>query len=315
MKTVAYLFLKIDWRHKQPKFKPLYKNPTEYLFTLGKKNGLLFILTDLKSFNLKEKSFKAGWSLNNEKWKKIGKFKPNLIYDKSSTRFKNIGIKTQINNKIPIVNHPLFDLICEHKFFSYLYLKKYSPKTFILNKTTKNGLNKILKEIKTNLVVTKPIFGSGGKNVKIIPHQQLAKIKEKGEQIIQEFIDSSSGIKNLTKETHDLRIVMINGRISYSYLRIPKKNSLIANVAQGGKMINLKISQIPTSAKKIIKNIDTVFYDFWPRIYTADLIFNKKQKPYLIEINSKPGIYFYPQDKKLQTKFYSDIINALKSSL
>lgn len=306
MKIVAYTFGKIDWRRKFPHFKSFYQEPTEYLFSLGEKNGLKFILTDLRAF--KNNCFKQGWFFDN-KWQKIKRFCPDVIYDKSGVSFKNIGLKVKINEKVPIINHPLFDLICEHKFLSYLYFKEYSPKTFILNK---KSISKILKEIKTKLIVTKPPFGSGGKNVKIIPRQNLAQIKIKNELIAQKFIDSSWGIKNIVNTYHDLRVVIVNGKISYSYLRIPQKKSLIANIAKGGKMVNVEKSQIPKKALEIVKNIDKQFQDFLPRIYTIDLIFDKQQKPWLIELNSKPGIYFYPQDKKIQKKFYLDIINLLK---
>lgn len=306
MKTAAYTFWAINWRRRKPKFKPNYQKPTEYLFGLAKKQDLHFILTDFRSFQ--DSYFKNSWLFDGKKWNKSGKFKPDVIYDKSKTDFEKISIKLAVAEKIPIVNNPIFDLICENKFLSYLYFKKYSPETFILNR---KNLNKILKEIKTKLIVTKPIWGSGGKDVKIIPHQNLKQIK-KG-QIVQEFIDSSQGIKKIVKGAHDLRIVIIDGEISYSYLRIPKRGTLIANIQQGGKMTNLENFQIPSAAKKIAKEVDKQFQDFLPRIYTIDLIFDKQQKPWLLELNSKPGIYFYPQDKNLQTKFYTDIIVSLKS--
>lgn len=307
MKTAAYVFWVIDWRRKSPKFKPTYKKPTEYLFSLAKKKNLRFILTDFRGFQ--NGYFKNSWIFDGKKWKKSGKFKADVIYDKSKTNFQNVAIKLTVAEKVPLINNPIFDLICENKFLSYLYFKEYSPKTFVLEK---NNLDKILKEIKTESIVTKPNWGSGGKNVKIIPRQNLKHIKIKFEYIAQKFIDSSQGIKKIVKNTHDLRIVIANGKISYSYLRIPKKRSLIANIQQGGSMINLKEHQIPTAAKKLARDVDEKFKDFWPRIYTIDLIFDKQQKPWLIELNSKPGIYFYPKDKKLQDKFYMDIINSLK---
>jgi D-alanine-D-alanine ligase-like ATP-grasp enzyme len=43
-------------------------------------------------------------------------------------------------------------------------------------------------------------------------------------------------------------------------------------------------------------------------IFTCDFAWwSKHKKPYLIEINSAPGIWFPEKDKKYRTKFYKDI--------
>ena len=156
-----------------------------------------------------------------------------------------------------------------------------SPKTFLVK--NEKDLEKAKKEIKTDKIILKPRFGHGGVGIKIIKKNQFPKIKT--EYVAQEFIDASKGIPKLKiKGIHDLRCVTINGKIAYTYVRVPG-HGLLANLHQGGKVINVNA---PKRVQIIVKKIDSFMKKFGKRVYSADFFFSKGRY-YLVELNSKPG--------------------------
>jgi glutathione synthase/RimK-type ligase-like ATP-grasp enzyme len=211
-----------------------------------------------------------------------------------------------------LINNPLLDEFCWDKRIIAEIFPEYTPKTFLVN--TKKGLKLVLPEIRSKKVVIKPRYGTLGKGVIITSKENLPETIEKN-TIVQEFVDTSDGIKGVTEGMHDMRLVMINGKIDHAHVRIPKKGSLTANIALGGKKVFIANRQIPIKAKKIAKKVDKLFKGFYPRVFSVDFLFDTKGKPYIVECNSQPMIDKYAFGKYAMLTFYDRFIESVKSGI
>ncbi len=314
MKKVVILYDEDDWNQKKPyKKNNPYGHCYEYLYTLAEKKGIKFFRAYIRWY-AGNKIFSKAWTydIKKKKWIKVKNIKADFCEDKISPKPELKKLKLKIEKEVGMMNSVKMSYAVNNKWRVARIFKKISPKTFLIK--NKFDLKKYISKIKTNKMVLKPIIGSGGEGILILEKNKPAK-KELSikNYIMQEFIDTSKGIPELIDSIHDLRMVIINGKIIYSYLRIPEGGSLLSNVHQGGRMIDIKNSQIPKKALKIFKKVDKKLKKFKPRLYTVDVFF-KNKKAYLVEINTMPGILFNKDAKKIQTKFYNAIIDTLKKA-
>ncbi len=218
----------------------------------------------------------------------------------------------KIDPSIKVLNDRRLTRIADDKLLCARIFKKYSPKTFSIER--KSDLEEALKKIKTEKVVLKPRFGSEGIGIYIRNRGSVnAPMKN---HIIQEFIDTSSGIKGLVSGTHDLRLTILNGEIVDQYTREPKRG-LISNTSRGGIEKYFKREEISKSVIHVAMCVDRRFCKILPRFYSIDFLVDKCGKPWVCELNSRPGLY--PGDmknigvyKKLYKKLLTSIINHVK---
>jgi glutathione synthase/RimK-type ligase-like ATP-grasp enzyme len=179
---------------------------------------------------------------------------------------------------------------------------------------TLRGLKLVLGKIKSDKIVIKPRYGTLGRDVIITDKDKLPKEIEKN-TLIQEFIDTSKGIKGVTRGMHDMRLFMINGKVDHAHIRIPKKGTLTANVALGGKKVFIPNRLIPIKAMRIARKVDRLFKKFHPRIFSVDFVFNEKGKPFIVECNSQPMIDKYAFGRYARITFYDRVIEAIKTGI
>jgi len=65
----------------------------------------------------------------------------------------------------------------------------------------------------------------------------------------------------------------------------------------------------------IIKNAAEIFETFNPKIYCIDFMFDEKQKPWVVELNSMPGLYFTPAEKTSMLEMYGELLAVFKKKL
>jgi D-alanine-D-alanine ligase-like ATP-grasp enzyme len=114
---------------------------------------------------------------------------------------------------------------------------------------------------------------------------------------------------------HDLRLVFVNDKLIYSYIREPKDGSYLANLAQGGKLIIVPKSKLPKALNPIVKYINETLSSFKNRIYAIDFMFDEKGKPWIVELNSMPGLFFTPEEKPYMMEMYKELLNLFKAIL
>lgn len=222
--------------------------------------------------------FKSYWKYENENYTYIPKsFVADLVYLKERSR-KFEGMKR--------VNSIFLEEICRDKILTASVFPQFVKKTILLTAENISDLDKL----RTEVVVLKPRSGTGGKNVQVLDKQQItAQMLANDEFVVQELIESSSGIPNLIEQRHELRLYVMNGEIQSAYIRLPATGSYLSNISQGATVQLITTDQIPQSARKIASEVDTKFTETFPRVYTVDLMYEKDQA-WIVELNDQPGL-------------------------
>ena len=176
-------------------------------------------------------------------------------------------------------------------------------------------LKKILPKLQTDQIVVKPISESGGNGVCIVDKSNIQYLDFSSEKIVQEFIDSSGGVPDISQSTHDLRLVFVGKKLIYAYIREPKNGCLLANISQGGTLTIVPKSKIPQSIHPILKHIHATLDSFTDRIFAVDFMFDEHAKPWIVEFNAMPGLYFTEEERPYMMDMYQELIGVFKRQL
>ena len=143
-----------------------------------------------------------------------------------------------------IVNNPSSIRNISEKFYSSKFLK-YMPETIF----TKN-INEINSFLNTNKkIVIKPIHGYAGKNILFVTKKLN---KKKLKKYLNKF-DHVMVQKYLSKVREgDKRVFIINGKVKGAIKRLPKKNSILSNISQGGIAYKTKLNSRELKISKIV---------------------------------------------------------------
>jgi len=260
------------------------------------------------------------WYKENNKWKIVKKQPIDVVYSRfAGSIYKDnkvnkqaLKFKLDMAKDVTMINHPLLDDFCWDKRVVSETFPQHTPKTFVVN--TLHGLKIVLSKIKSKKIILKPRYGTLGRDVLVVNRDNLPKEIEKN-TLVQEFIDTSNGIKGITDGIHDLRMIMINGKIDHVHVRTPKEGLLRANVALGGEKRFVDKKLVPKKAKIVAKKVDKLFRGLYPRVYSVDFLFDKKGKPYVVECNSQPMIDKYAFGKYADPSFYDRLLETIKISV
>jgi glutathione synthase/RimK-type ligase-like ATP-grasp enzyme len=315
MKKVLILFGKSDWEKAKPFSNKDYQYSYEFFYSLCKENGVQMYRASYEWYDYKKHVFKHAWIYNapGGKWERVENIKPDLIYDKTKGHPEAYYKKDLMVAHYTFINDLTFTRLIDDKFVTGLLFATWSKENTIVR--TKQELLLALKKISTEKAVLKPISESGGRGVRVFQVEEAATIQFSREHILQEFIDSSRGVPGVKIGTHDLRLVFVNDAVVYAYIRTPQEGAFLANLAQGGSLTIVPKEKIPKSVQPIVKHAKKIFASFDPKIYTIDLMFDEAGTPWVIELNSMPGLYFTPEEKPSMEKMYQEILTIFKKSL
>jgi glutathione synthase/RimK-type ligase-like ATP-grasp enzyme len=316
MKKVLILFGKSNWQKSRPFDNKDYQYSYEYFYTLCKRNDIQMYRASYKWYDGEKNIFKYAWIYRKENagWERVKNVKPDLIYDKTKARLEVYCAKEVIGKNYRFINDLEFTQLIDNKFLTSLLFEQWSKRSWLVN--TKKELRSVLPKIKTSRVVLKPLMESGGKNVLILSKESAAqKIENDHLWLAQEFVDSSRGVPGFSKGVHDLRLVFVNEKIIYAYIREPAKGKLLANLAQGGSLTIVPIDKIPKSILPVVNRANQIFETFNPRVYSIDFMFDEKKKPWVVELNSMPGLYFTPDEKPYMMKMYQELLKVFSGKL
>jgi len=316
MKKVLILFGKSNWRKSRPFDNKDYQYSYEFFYSLCKKSGIQMYRASYQWYDYKKHLFKYAWIYEgkNANWKRVRNIKPDLIYDKTKARMEVYYKKELIGEKYRFINNLEFTQLIDNKLTISLLFEKWSKKSWLVG--NKKDLTEALTKTRTNKIVIKPLLESGGKDVWIINKKDaLKKIRIHQPCLAQEFIDSSAGVPDFSKGTHDLRLVFINNRLIYAYTREPAKGKLLTNLAQGGSLTIIPAKKIPRSVLPVMKYANRIFETFSPRIFSIDLMFDRGKRPWVVELNSMPGLYFTPTEKPYMLRMYKKLLEIFKREL
>lgn len=312
-KTVLILYTAQNPSLARPFFDSKYQACYETLYTLGEAMGLHLCRAPIVWYDVENDIFRQTWEYTDGAWRITGPVQPDLVFDKTSSRSENDPIREQIIARYPFIDDPAFTRFANNKYETSRLLPQYfKPYEKITNT---NQWQLYLDSFLGKYVVVKPIIGSGGKGVFITEKEVARTLELDFPIIVQEFIDSSHGISGITAGYHDLRLVFIGDELIYSYIRIPQTGSFLANLAQGGSMHIVPNKKLPQSLQPIIQDVQKLFSSFSQKTYTIDLMFDEHQRPWIIEFNTMPGMYFPPEEKITMVRVYNRLLQELQQAL
>ena len=210
-----------------------------------------------------------------------------------------------------ILNPINFKLFCASKINMHRLLADFMPKTFFIKNAI--DLKNICASINDDrLYVLKPSTGLGGKGIIFgtatkIKHQKIEPYKE---YVLQEFIDTSCGAPHITDSRHDLRVVLLNDKVVWITVRVPKKGSLLANVAQGGTIRDITTETLPLCVIKTVAAVQEIIaknYD-QPLLYSIDMGI-ENDRAYVFELNDQIG--FPSENMPSHKNFIKNLVGTM----
>lgn len=227
------------------------------------------------------------------------------VFDRSGgVKFPPVSISDKTLNRIA------FKKICWNKLKTYELIGKYMSKSYAVR--SRRDLLKNLKRFPRNsLVVLKPARGLGGKGIMIEKRDKIKKRKiSKNLYLLQEFVDTSCGIKGTVSGKHDLRIAIAEGKIVLAHVRTPRPGSFLANVAQGGSIKEIPLEKIPKKVLKVVRAVqDKIDKKFNYPLYSIDFGISKNGI-FVFEINDQIG--FPTEEMKNAKSFVNQILKSLQ---
>ena len=207
-------------------------------------NGKIYALSKEVKFNENKKIF---YSVKKIKIVDLSKVKfilmrqnPPFNMDYITTTF----LLEKISNKTRIINDPVAVRNMPEKLYSIGFIKLMPPTIFT---RSINEIEKFKKKYKK--IVIKPTHGYGGKNIlfinKSMEKNKISNYLKKHEHVMaQKFIPQI--------KYGDKRIFIIGGTIRGAIRRIPKKDSIVSNLGQGGKAVETTLTKKELSIAKIV---------------------------------------------------------------
>lgn len=293
MKNVVVIYGGDDWDIDIPIPNYMSRVAFEKWYDLSREKGVEMFRSSISWYDQEKGVFKKGWTYKNGKWIKIySEIIPDLIYDKveNASNHKLFSLKIKMTQRAKVFNCPLFKTLLSDKFSQYVLFREFMPESSLV--FTKDELFKNIKRIKSKKVVIKELYGSGGFGVDIVEKDETMHGGYKYPVLVQEFLESNFGIPGFSKEgdVADLRLVYLNGNLIYSISRIAKNKSLYTNFHQGADAVIVPENKIPECAAEVSLKIRNRLEVFTESLYSIDLMFSNDGRPYLIEINTSPGV-------------------------
>lgn len=239
------------------------------------KNVTFYLVTFEDQYRWRE-SFQPAFQRDWGTWEKYN----GGIIQADLTLWLSGRINTKKNYHNPIKNFCTDKTQIESIFPEYTFHSEICDSYAELILKSKN----ILSEIK----VYKPCFGSRGKG--IIMSTYLPKEEDlewEYPYLIQEFVDTSSWFEWYVW-IHDFRVIILNGKITGSLLRIAPEWVMTANVDTWAKIIDFHW-KIPEQIQTVIDTVESYIAPLYPeRYYSIDTCISKNGEIKIFELNSNP---------------------------
>lgn len=292
MKTVLILFGPKEWSDQMPMENRSYLFSYENLYTQAGERGIQFFRASIAWYDQNKAVFTHAWTYVNGEWSVVYDVAPDLIFDKIPTDTAQALLPEIeiIQKKFRIVNDPQFSSFIDNKLYTHLLFPQYTKKAHLVSSATERDA--LIPAMTGEYVVLKPVYGSQGKGVHIVKKEQAYEIEIAGLTLLEEFIDSQKGIPGITNERHDLRLLFANDHLLYTYIRTPAKGSFLANIAQGGTKHLLSPDALPQSVHMLAQDVLDAFSVFPKKLFSLDIMFDENQRPWIVELGSKPGMFF-----------------------
>lgn len=191
------------------------------------------------------------------------------------------------DGRVYVLNPPTLRDLCRDKHASYDLLREFYPKSAMA--ANHDELSTILATMPGEMVALKTLQGNSGEGVFVGTKNDALRHSLNYPVQVQEFVETSGGIPDITTKRHDLRVVMVNGAPILCTLRTPPAGGLKSNLGYGGETELIPLDDLPLTLREVCSTIDKRLADLAPhRLYSADFGLTPKGWR-LFEINAMPG--------------------------
>lgn len=259
----------------------------------GLKNKINVYRAEINWYDVSKNGFTRGWTNIDGRWQKISQLIiPDLVFDKTagSQGGALLELKLKIAQQCQVLNHPFFRSTLGNKAAQYLFLREFIPRSYLVSNSKE--LKGACSQIRSRKIVVKPLFGSGGSGIVIDTPIEIFKTEIKYPVLVQEFKENTKGVPGFSKKSGlaDLRLIFSNRRLIYALSRRAKPTSLFTNIHRGAKAQKISLDLVPLSTLAIADDISRRLLLFPYSFYTLDFIFDDQEKPWLMELNTSPGL-------------------------
>lgn len=310
--SIVIIYSGDDWAEENPRTgSEITTKALAEWGAFGAKRQIGVYRAEIHWYDPAAQAFTKAWAGSGGKWKKINQaIVPNLIFDKTEGAKgpELLNLKMALAQNFRMINHPLFRSLLSSKAAQYLCLGEFMPRSFIASNTRE--LKEGLSQIKSGQGVVKPLHGSGGFGIIIGTPLDILKQEITYPVLVQEFKESTKGIPGFSDKPGlaDLRLIFSNHRLIYALSRRAKGESLFTNIHQGAAAERVPLEAIPAAVLKIARTIDARLAFFPYSLYTLDFLFDDAGHPWLMELNTSPGIdiIYITADRATREKFFQD---------
>ncbi|MFB6174508.1 MAG: RimK family alpha-L-glutamate ligase [Candidatus Nanohalobium sp.] len=307
MKTIAFLWWEneVEFDRDRP-FDKQWKcdDYAEYTELLREK-GVNVVCGEYRGYSdgKMEKAFR--W--NENEWEKVEDVELDGVYDLFRHDKEKYELKQQMRKEVGILNDPDVADLCQDKLETYEEFPEFMPAT---EKASRENVEQMLEEF--GKAILKPRYGSSGEGIRVIESMDEYDVGDPENVLVQEFVEDAAIPELDVEGPHDLRILVVNNEVVGSYLRIPGEDSVLSNVAQGGSKRYIDLEEVPENVMGWVQKVADRLSDFRPVVYTVDFMI--AEEPYLVELNSQPGVYYHGpgRSKEWERPWMLKIVKAVE---
>lgn len=310
MKTIGVLWdEEVEWNQKTAFGNDEVTNQDYEVYTeLAREEGVELYIGHYTWYN--QGSLEKAWYYDGESWIKKENIEIDGVYDKFKFDEETRELKKQMLEEVSVLNNFRLEELCKDKLLTYQKFSEYVPET---REASEESIQELIEDF--GKAVLKPRYDFGGRGIKVVESiEEASEVDYSEGYVVQGFIDSSRGIPELDIEgMHDLRAILINDEIAEIYVRQPSEGYL-SNQHLGGTLTYISVDDYPEKARPVLEAVGEEFSEYSPSIYTVDLIFDGEGNPWILELNSKPGIGFAreQEQKEYEHPAMKKVVKALK---
>ncbi|MCW1930584.1 MAG: hypothetical protein KIH62_004715 [Candidatus Kerfeldbacteria bacterium] len=187
-----------------------------------------------------------------------------------------------------VINPRDIERICGDKWTTHELFSQYMTPMWKISAATASD---VFAHARTETVLLKPRTAWGGEGIIVTMKKDFRAdmLKDSVEYVCEEFVETKEGIAGIVNGRHDLRVYIYNGEPKFAVIRQPKGDGVLANLAQGGSLFEVKVGDLPQWALDMVPVVEKELAQYGPRMYTIDMMFGNG-RPYLVELNDKPAV-------------------------
>lgn len=245
--------------------------------------------------------FTAAWTHDGQSWQRLSEqqIAPDMVFPRVRTSadgwsldMAEIAALYDYERHSRLVNNVEFAILADSKLQQSAALAAFQAETIYWPKGTKFTVEAERSWLR------KPLYGSGGKGVELLPVGEHIAEETAVVQRFVEFADAN-GIRR------DYRFQVVGGQVVQIYSRTAARGDILTNVAAGGSAQFLPLSEAERF-RPTLEAVTAILSHFGRNlIYCIDIMEEAATgKHYVIEINSAPGMNVSAGESTSEWRYY-----------